>query len=84
MIPVQLRLGAILSLVAISPNENLVSGSISPRNIDPTSSAQDEKDTTIRVAWAGSSRADMPYPLMHVHFCLGCPDPNSEGSLGER
>lgn len=37
---------------------------------------------TIRAAWAGSSRADSLFPLLHVHLCLGCPDPNVEGSLG--
>lgn len=38
----------------------------------------------IRAAWAGSSRADTAFPLSHLHFCLGCPDPSTEGSLGER
>lgn len=38
----------------------------------------------IRAAWAGSSRADTAFPLSHLHFCLGCPDPGAEGSLGER
>lgn len=37
----------------------------------------------IRAAWAGSSRADTAFPLSHLHFCLGCPDPGAEGSLGE-
>eukprot|EP00752_Nemacystus_decipiens_P003181 g2944.t1 len=35
----------------------------------------------IRAAWAGSSRADAAFPLLHLHFCLGCADPAAEGSL---
>lgn len=37
----------------------------------------------IRAAWTGSSRADTAFPLVHLHFCLGCPHPAVEGSLGE-
>ncbi len=36
----------------------------------------------IRTAWAGSSRADAAFPLLPLHFCLGCQDPAAEGSLG--
>lgn len=42
-----------------------------------------ERKQKIRAAWAGSSRADTAFPLSHLHFCLGCPDPGAEGSLGE-
>lgn len=42
-----------------------------------------EGKQNIRAAWAGSSRADTAFPLSHLHFCLGCPDPGAEGSLGE-
>lgn len=38
----------------------------------------------IRVAWAGSSRKDTDFPLLHLHMCLDCPYPAAEGSLGER
>lgn len=39
---------------------------------------------SLRAAWAGSFRTDTSFPLLHVHLCLGCLDPNLEGSLGER
>lgn len=42
-----------------------------------------EGKQNIRAAWARSSRADTAFPLTHLHFCLGCPDPGAEGSLGE-
>ncbi|CAM9373561.1 unnamed protein product [Ectocarpus sp. 6 AP-2014] len=35
----------------------------------------------LRAAWAGSSRADAVFPLLHLHFCLDCPDAAAEGSV---
>lgn len=46
---------------------------------DPDPMPQD----SLRAAWAGSARADTSFPLLHIHFCSGCPDPAVEGSLGE-
>lgn len=69
------RLLIVAVLGAISANNTVMSGMSGGR--------RKSQEGRIRAAWAGSSRADTGFPLLHVHFCLGCSDPAAEGSLGK-
>lgn len=69
-------------VVAVTP------ASISGRSEASRSSKSNNRNRSpqgkLRAAWAGSSRADAVFPLLHLHFCLDCPDAAAEGSVGER
>ena len=81
-------LGAILGMAVSVGHQALGVTAVSARRSSSSSSSSSSGGRApqgkIRAAWAGSSRADAAFPLLHLHFCLGCSDPASEGSLGKK
>ena len=81
-------LGAILGMAVSVGHQALGVTAVSARRSSSSSSSSSSGGRApqgkIRAAWAGSSRADAAFPLLHLHFCLSCSDPASEGSLGKK
>ncbi|CAM9489366.1 unnamed protein product [Ectocarpus fasciculatus] len=66
-------------VVAVTPASS--SGSSEGGRSSRSSRRNRRPQGKLRAAWAGSSRADAVFPLLHLHFCLDCPDAAAEGSV---